>query len=198
MHGVCKGVALSEELVHVLDAAGAPIKYPVGTMIPGTRLTPTDYSVTPPEYRCDCGIVFHISRAAIERRFGRKSCGMCVAYTKQEPVNPIGKQIDGSHLIPINYDVSPAHYLCTLCNQETYQRRWQVDQRVIVSCGCKRQLRKHTYWKTVCPHCKHERAHFNTVGSTIFCCECSHPFDPAPQPARNIDYVRYLKSRRTS
>ncbi len=53
-----------------------PIVYPVGTQVPGTHLTPTDY--TPPGvlYTCECGAEVRFQKALVEGRY-RRSCGQC-------------------------------------------------------------------------------------------------------------------------
>ncbi len=53
-----------------------PITYEPGTPIPGTHLTPIDYSTSPPSYQCECGATVALSRSLVEGRF-RRSCGQC-------------------------------------------------------------------------------------------------------------------------
>lgn len=60
-------------------SAGRPIssKYPVGELIPGTELTPLDYSVKPPVYQCTCGRQVQLEKSLVEYQ-RKKTCGHCV------------------------------------------------------------------------------------------------------------------------
>lgn len=51
-------------------------QYDIGSPIPGSHLTPYDYSTQPPTYTCICGTRIQVSRYAAET-LQRKTCSIC-------------------------------------------------------------------------------------------------------------------------